>query len=372
METLRVDVPLGDRSYAIHIAPGLLAQAGTLLREHVHRGRVLVIADERVALLHGKALMRSLADGGIRAELATFPPGEMHKNIHEADLLWRRCAEAHIDRGDTILAFGGGVCGDLAGFVASAWMRGVRFVQMPTTLLAMVDSSVGGKTGVNGPAGKNLIGAFKQPCCVIIDPALLATMDPREYRAGLAEVLKYGVIRDPEFFAWQEANATALANANPAAIAHAVAESCRIKAFYVGEDEFEKGVRAHLNYGHTFGHALERQTEYTRYLHGEAVAIGMRMAECLARSLGMLRDHELARRQDALIDAYRLPRTHACSDPLAEAHRLVDHCRVDKKVSGGRTRFVLPARLGQVTVRESPDPQLVIEAFRSGLTGAIV
>jgi 3-dehydroquinate synthase len=332
---------------------------------------VLVIADERVALLHGKALMRALGDGGVRAEIVTFPPGEVHKTLAEADVLWRRCSDARIDRSDTILAFGGGVCGDLAGFVASAWMRGVQFVQVPTTLLAMVDSSVGGKTGVNGPAGKNLIGAFKQPACVIIDPALVATMEPREYRSGLAEVLKYGVIRDPDFFAWQEANAVALADARPDAVAYAVAESCRIKAFYVGEDELEKGVRAHLNYGHTFGHALERQTEYRQYLHGEAVGIGMRMAECLARGLGMLRDHELARRQDALIDVYRLPRAHPCDDPLAEAHRLADHCRIDKKVSGGRTRFVLPTRLGQVTVREAPDPQLVIEAFRTGLTSSL-
>ncbi|MBA2480507.1 MAG: 3-dehydroquinate synthase [Planctomycetes bacterium] len=371
MEPLRVDVPLGDRSYAIHIAPGLLAETGNLLRGVIQRGRALVIADERVAKLHGKALMRSLEQAGIGAALATFPSGEVHKCLAEADLLWRRCAEEHIERGDTIIAFGGGVSGDLAGFVASAWMRGVRFVQIPTTLLAMVDSSVGGKTGVNSPAGKNLIGAFKQPGCVIIDPSLVATMDAREYRSGLAEVLKYGVIRDPAFFAWQEQHAQELADADPAAVAYAVAQSCRIKAIYVGEDEFEKGVRAHLNYGHTFGHALERETEYRQYLHGEAVGIGMRMAECLARSLGMLRDQDLARRQDALIDAYRLPRAHPCADPSALARRLADHCRLDKKVAAGRTRFVLPMRLGQVTVRESPDPQLVIEAFRSGLTSSV-
>jgi 3-dehydroquinate synthase len=232
----------------------------------------------------------------------------------------------------------------------------------------MVDSSVGGKTGVNSPAGKNLIGAFKQPLCVLIDPSLLATMDGREYRAGLAEVLKYGVIRDAGFFAWQEAHAEALVRAEPAAVGHAVAECCRIKAWYVGEDETEQGVRAELNYGHTFGHALERETGYRTFLHGEAVGIGMRMAADLSRRLGLLGDPGLAARQDALLARYLLPLSHQVGDPAAAATRLAGHCRLDKKVAGGQLRFILPTRLGEVRQQPVDDEGRVAEAFASALT----
>jgi 3-dehydroquinate synthase len=231
----------------------------------------------------------------------------------------------------------------------------------------MVDSSVGGKTGVNSAAGKNLIGAFKQPACVVIDPLLIASMDRREYRAGLAEVLKYGVIRDPAFFAWQEAHAEALAGGDPAAVAHAVAESCRIKAWYVAEDETEQGVRAHLNYGHTFGHALERETRYTRYLHGEAVGIGMRMAADLAKRLGMLTDATLIPRQDALLARFGLPLTHPTVDAAALATTLAGHCALDKKVAAGRMRFVLPTRMGEVVTRELADVNAVEAAFAGAM-----
>ena len=297
--------------------------------------------------------------------MATFPAGELNKSLTIADALWQACAKHRIDRTDAIVALGGGVSGDLAGFVAASWMRGIRFIQVPTTLLAMVDSSVGGKTGVNSAAGKNLIGAFKQPACVVIDPTLLTTMDQREYRAGLAEVLKYGVIRDPAFFAWQETHAEALAAGDSAAVAHAVAESCRIKAWYVAEDETEQGVRAHLNYGHTFGHALERDTSYRTFLHGEAVGIGMRMAAVLARRLGLLSDDDLIRRQDALLTRYRLPLVHR--DGGAAAARLAGHCALDKKVAAGRMRFVLPSRLGVVAVHEVSDLPAVEAAFAGAL-----
>jgi 3-dehydroquinate synthase len=246
-------------------------------------------------------------------------------------------------------------------------MRGVAFAQVPTTLLAMVDSSVGGKTGVNGVAGKNLVGAFKQPVAVVIDPSLLATMDDREYRAGLAEVLKYGIINAPDFLAWQEANAPALAARVPAAVAYAVAESCRIKAWYVAADETEQGVRAHLNYGHTFGHALERQTNYTTYLHGEAVGIGMRMAADLAQRLGMLFDANLSARQDALLVAYGLPRTHRAAG-RDELSALVAACGLDKKVSGGRMRFVLPRAAGTVETVVVTDGDAVQAAFASAIS----
>jgi 3-dehydroquinate synthase len=363
----RVDVALGERSYAIHITPGIITEVGALAKGLIGRGKALIIADERVARPHGRRLLDGFKKAAVPATLVTFPRGETSKTLKQAERLWKECAKHRVERNDVLIALGGGVCGDLVGFVAACWMRGIRFVQVPSTLLAMVDSSVGGKTGINSAAGKNLIGAFKQPSLVVIDPELVATMDAREYRSGLGEVLKYGVIRDPSFFAWQEANATALAARDPAAVAHAVAVSCRIKADYVREDEFERSVRAHLNYGHTFAHALERETKYRRYHHGEAVGIGMRMAERLARNLGLLGDDELARRQDALLAAYRLPLAHACANPAALAKRLTAHCRLDKKVADGRMRFVLPTRVGAVEVREVDDMKAVEAAFLHGL-----
>jgi 3-dehydroquinate synthase len=358
-----VSVALGKHSYPITIAPGLLGRCGSLLKPHIGPGKVLVIADAHVASLHAAALQKSLSAAGIASDLVTFPAGETSKSLATADQLWQACAARRIDRKDTIIAFGGGVSGDLAGFVAACWMRGVKFAQIPTSLLAMVDSSVGGKTGVNSAAGKNLIGAFKQPACVLIDPSLVASMDKREYRAGLAEVLKHGVIRSAEFFVWQEQNADKLAAMDAGAVTHAVAESCRIKAQYVAEDEFETGVRAHLNYGHTFGHALERETRYERYLHGEAVAIGMRMAASLAQSSGVLKDGKLIERQDALLKRFGLPLTHTAKDPSTEATKLAAHCKLDKKVAAGKTRFVLPTKLGQVEIVESPSDHAVAAAF---------
>jgi 3-dehydroquinate synthase len=334
---------------------------------HVGGGKALIIADATVAQHHGAALTASLTQAGIAHALVTFPAGEPNKSLMTADQLWQACAAHHIDRGGTIIAFGGGVSGDLAGFVAASWMRGINFIQIPTTLLAMVDSSVGGKTGVNSAAGKNLIGAFKQPRCVIIDPELVRTMDGREYRAGLAEVLKYGVIKDPSFFAWQEANADGLAAGDSRMVAHAVAESCRIKAWYVAEDETEQGVRAHLNYGHTFGHALERETAYKTYLHGEAVGIGMRMAANLAHRLGRLKDASLIKRQDELLKRYQLPWLHPASKKSSLAETLTKHCLLDKKVAAGRMRFVLPMAMGIVETVEIMDGSAVAAAFASAL-----
>lgn len=367
---LTVPVALGERSYDITIGSGALLRLGELISPLIPGRKALVIADETVAKLHGTGLVAALTAAGFTATVATFPAGEPAKTLATAELMWQACAAARIDRSDVVIGFGGGVSGDLAGFVAACWMRGVRFVQVPTTLLAMVDSSVGGKTGVNSVAGKNLVGAFKQPLAVIIDPSLVSTMDQREYRAGLAEILKYGVINDANFFAWQEQQADALEHGRPAAVAHAVAESCRIKAWYVAEDETEQGVRAHLNYGHTFGHALERETTYTRYLHGEAVGIGMRMAAALAKNAGVLVDKDLPKRQDELLKRYRLPLVHTARAIEDVARTLVGHCVLDKKTTGGRTRFVLPKKLGVVEMVAAPDDELVRQAFLAGMTSA--
>ncbi len=363
-----IDVDLaGGRAYPIRIAPGCRPQIGALIAERLGARPALVIADATVAGLYAEELLASLAVAGISARLATFPAGEPSKHIDTCQQLWQACADAGLDRGGMVIAFGGGVSGDIAGFIAATWMRGLPLVQIPTSLLAMVDSAVGGKTGVNLAAGKNLIGAFWQPSLVLIDPTWLATMDDREFRAGLAEVAKYGVIREAAFFAWQEAHHQALMARDPEALAHAVAESCASKAWYVVGDEREQGVRAHLNYGHTFGHALERVTAYRRYLHGEAVAIGMAMAVTAAARLGLLDDPDLGSRQAALLAAYGLPCQHRVADPAAEISALVAACALDKKNRQGSVRFILPQGLGRVCLVTDPDP----EAIRAGFAAAI-
>ena len=297
--------------------------------------------------------------------MVTFPAGEPNKSLVQAERFWEACAEMRLDRKGAIVALGGGVCGDLAGFTASAWMRGIRFVQIPTTLLSMVDSSVGGKTGVNSAAGKNLIGAFHQPSLVIIDPSLLQTMAPREYRAGLAEVVKYGVIYDADFFTWQEEHQADLLALEGEVVMEAVYRSCAIKGHFVIHDEHENGLRAKLNYGHTFGHALEGETAYKRYLHGEAVAIGMRMAAVAAHELGMLEDEELIQRQDRLLSALELPLYHQPAED-AELDRLMVRCAGDKKVSAGKQRFILPQRMGVVDIVTDPDPSVIRAGFIAG------
>ncbi len=327
---------------------------------------MLVVSDDTVAGLYAAAFCADLRRTGARVELATFPAGEPHKHLDTCRALWTACAEAAVDRSGTIIALGGGVVGDIAGFVAATWMRGVRFVQVPTTLLAMVDSSVGGKTGINSAAGKNLIGAFWQPGFVLIDPGFLTTMEARDYRAGLAEVVKYGVIREPDFFSWQEEHAAALLERDPATLAHAVACSCECKARYVIDDEREGGVRAHLNYGHTFGHALERETGYATYRHGEAVAIGMHMAAHCAAAAGLLEDEALLERQRALLERLALPLVHPSTDP-ATLERLIANCGLDKKVRAGAVRFVLPRAMGQVEVHADVDPAAIRQGFAAGL-----
>lgn len=366
-----VEVDLGPRSYRIHIEAGALARVGELLAPQLDGGAALVIADATVAAHYGDAVVAALRAAGVGCALATFPAGEGAKSIATCERLWAACGEHGIDRSGAVIALGGGVTGDMAGFVAATWMRGIRFLQIPTTLLAMVDSAVGGKTGVNSAAGKNLIGAFQQPAFVLIDPAVVGSMTHREYRAGLAEVVKYGVIRDPELFAWLEAHAAALDARDAAAVGHAVAVSCRSKAWYVEHDEQEHGARAHLNYGHTFGHALERVTGYTTYLHGEAVAIGMRMAaDCAVRCGLLAAGSELIPRQEALLRAFGLPLVHRADDPAAVVARMTDAVRLDKKARRGRARFVLPRRIGAVEVVTEPDPDAVRAAFASGVTTA--
>ena len=339
-----VEVRLGGRSYPIHIGERLLAQAGALL-DIPAGGRGVAVTNAIVAAHHLDALKASLRARGMRVDVVVLPDGEAHKNQATLDDLLTRLLELRVERSTTLIAVGGGVVGDIAGFAAAIYQRGIALVQVPTTLLSQVDSSVGGKTGINHPLGKNMIGAFWQPRAVLIDTAVLATLPARELRAGLAEVIKYGAIRDAGFFAWLEDNISALLAKDPAALAHAIRRSCEIKAEIVAADERESGERALLNFGHTFGHAIEAAQGYGEWLHGEAVAAGM---VCAARLSGRVcgLDASDARRLSALIAAAGLP----VSPPGIAPDRWLELMRRDKKVEGGAMRFVLLEKLGHAVL----------------------
>ena len=281
-----VEVELGDRTYPIYIGSGLLA-GGDLLCKHVPGNTALVVTNETVAPLYLDRVVAALSEGGeIRVETVVLPDGEEHKNVDVLMKVFDKALDARLDRQTTFVALGGGVIGDMTGFAAASYQRGVHFVQIPTTVMAMVDSSVGGKTGVNHPAGKNMIGAFYQPRCVLVDTDTLSTLPDREYASGMAEVVKYGLIRDADFFEWQERNVDALMARDGDVVVRAIERSCVNKAEVVALDEKEGGVRATLNLGHTFGHAIETGIGYGEWLHGEAVSVGMVMAADMSERLG--------------------------------------------------------------------------------------
>ncbi|MBI2481089.1 MAG: 3-dehydroquinate synthase, partial [Planctomycetia bacterium] len=350
---------LSERSYDIGIGPGLLPEAGRFVVERTGCSHAVVITDFHVEALHGQRVVESLEQAGVRADIATVPAGESTKSASYADELWRLMLEFECDRKSIVVAVGGGVVGDLAGFIAATYGRGIRFVQIPTTLLAQVDSSVGGKVGVNLPGAKNMVGAFWQPVAVLIDTDVLNTLPIREYRSGLAEVVKYGVILDADFFEYLEANIDGLNNREPSVMRHIIARSCTLKAQVVSADEREEtGLRAVLNYGHTFCHAIEAETGYGTYLHGEAVAIGMLCASRLAESMGRI-DAEVTRRQHALLEALGLPLTV----PDVDHDVLVRAMQKDKKTEHGKLRFVLPSRVGHVELVSDVPAELVRAAL---------
>ena len=346
-------VPLGDRSYPIHIGDGLLGDA-TLLAAVLPARRVAVVTNDIVGPLYMPRLQATWAAvHGARADAAptplleiVLPDGERHKTLPTASRILDVLVANRYARDDLLVALGGGVVGDMAGFAAACYQRGIGFVQMPTTLLAQVDSSVGGKTGVNHPGGKNLIGAFHQPRAVIADTATLATLPPRELRAGLAEVVKHALICDAAFFSWLEANADALLALDPAALAYAVHRCCAIKAGVVSRDERETGERALLNLGHTFGHAIEQVTGFGPWLHGEAVGVGLAMAAGMSQRAGWLPAGDAAR-LDALLARLGL-RTDAHGAVTPEAARAA--MQLDKKVQGGKVRLVLLQGIGRAFV----------------------
>ncbi len=339
-----VPVRLSERSYEIEIGSGNLTAGIARLLAERRTTQAFVISDSAVAPLYAQPVLGAFATGGVAAELLSVPAGEPSKSVASADSLWQSLLARRADRKSLVVALGGGVIGDLAGFVAATYARGLPLVQIPTTLLAQVDSSVGGKVGINLPGGKNMVGAFWQPWKVLIDTDVLTTLPEREYRAGLAEVVKYGVILDAEFFAYLEDNVTAIQQRRPDVLRRIVARSCRLKADVVEQDERETtGLRAVLNYGHTFCHAFEAATGYGTLLHGEAVAMGMLCASRLAERLGRV-TADVTARQFSLLTALGLP-TEVPDVPVENLLALMSR---DKKVEHGRLRFVLPTRLGHV------------------------
>ena len=344
--TTSIRVELKERAYDIHIGHALLAEAGTFMTARCAARRAIIIADSNVSRPHAERVEAALTNVGIRTELLTVVPGEASKSVAEAERLWNELARLRVDRKTIIVAVGGGVIGDLAGFVAATFARGLTFFQIPTSLLAQVDSSVGGKVGINLPAAKNIVGAFWQPAGVLIDLDCLATLPKREYLSGLAEVVKYGVILDAGFFAYLEQNVAGLLARDQDVLEHVIARSCQLKATVVQQDEREEtGIRAVLNYGHTFCHAIETVTGYGRYLHGEAVAIGMVCASRLAELLGRI-PREMTDRQEALLRGLGLP-TEATDLPAEQLFSAMQH---DKKSENGALRFVLPREMGRVEI----------------------
>lgn len=339
-----VDVQLEKRSYSIEIGTGSLSALGARAQEWCGPSHAVIVTDENVEKPHAESAAQSLAAAGASVDVLVVDAGEQTKSIDSAAGLWDKLIELGADRKSVIVAVGGGVVGDLAGFVAATFARGLPLVQVPTTLLAQVDSAVGGKVGINLAGGKNMVGAFWQPAGVLIDTAVLGTLPDRQYRAGLAEVVKYGVILDVDFFVYLESHVDELKGRDAAVLEHVIMRSCRLKADVVESDEREEtGRRSVLNYGHTFCHALETVTGYSRYLHGEAVSIGMLCASRLAERLGRVKG-DFTARQRALLEALGLP----VEFPAVDSDTILSAMSHDKKVEHGRLRFVLPTRIGHV------------------------
>jgi 3-dehydroquinate synthase len=341
MKTLTVS--LAERSYPIYIGEGLI-ERGELYNSHIRGKQVLIVTNDVVAPLYLERVQNSLKP--FQVDSVIIPDGESYKSMDSMMTVFDKLLGGRYSRNATIIALGGGVIGDLAGFSAACYQRGVPFIQIPTTLLAQVDSSVGGKTAVNHPQGKNMIGAFYQPQCVIADTGALATLPERELSAGLAEVIKYGLIRDIEFFHWLEANLEKLMARDPEALAYAIEQSCRNKAEVVAADERESGERATLNLGHTFGHAIEAGSGYGVYLHGEAVAIGMCQAADLSRRLGWLNDVDVER----IVGILKRAKLPVRPPALLDAEKFLDYMAVDKKNMDGMIRLILLKRIGKATL----------------------
>lgn len=348
-------VALGERSYPIHIGVGLLKRAN-MLEPYLAGQQVMVVTNETIAPLYLETLCAGLPSH-LDIRTVVLPDGEQYKTIEQVSRIWDALLEAGFNRRCTLIALGGGVIGDMVGYAAAAYQRGVAFIQVPTTLLSQVDSSVGGKTGVNHPLGKNMIGAFWQPKAVIVDIDTLTTLPSRELSAGLAEVIKYGLIRDERFLSWLEEHMQALRSVEAVVIAEAIAQSCQIKADIVADDETEQGVRALLNLGHTFGHAIEAHQGYGNWLHGEAVGAGMAMAATLSHQLGWIDSNALARAK-AVVESAGLPLAAPAGMSVDD---FLARMKLDKKNIDTRLRLVLLNALGDACVSDATPPDMLRE-----------
>ena len=344
MQKIRVE--LGERSYNIMIGKGILKDIGRIIEKFEFSSKVALISNPTVYNLYGKTVSESLKNSGYDLMEVLLSDGEEYKSLASTEKIYESLLKAKLDRKSVLIALGGGVIGDITGFAASTYMRGIDFIQIPTTLLAQVDSSVGGKTGVNHPLGKNMIGAFWQPRLVWIDTATLKSLPRREFLSGLGEVIKYGVIWDEDFFAYLESNSDKILRLDKEALTYIIRRSCEIKSEVVSKDERESGLRAILNYGHTIGHAIETITGYKKYLHGEAVAIGMYMEARLSHQLGLIEKGAVARIK-ALIDSYELPSEMPYEIQIND---LMVKIQIDKKTVGGKMHFVLPEKVGSVRI----------------------
>ena len=356
-KTLRVE--LGADSYPIAVGTGLLNRVGGLLTPHIKSNKVLIVSDAFVKARYMPIVHQSLTDAGFKVNTIEIRAGEESKSLAQFSRIQDSLVAHQLDRGSVLIALGGGVIGDLGGFAAAVYMRGISYVQIPTTLQAQVDASVGGKTAINHPKGKNLIGAFHQPKLVLIDVDTLKTLPQRDIRSGLIEVIKMGVIRDEPLFEMVEENLDAILNLEDAMLIEMISSACVNKAEIVAKDEKESGLRMVLNYGHTFGHALEALTRYNRYRHGEAVSIGMNCAAQLAVNLGMFSETDF-QRQRSLLNRAKLPLTFP-DDLTPEA--ICDAMYLDKKTLAGKLRLILPTRIGEVVIRNDVDDQHVLEAI---------
>lgn len=347
-----ITVQLGERSYPIFFGNDLLS-AFTDFKSFIKTDNVVIVSNETVAPLYAETLTSALSD--FRVQLITLPDGEEYKNLASFEQVNGQLLQWQMGRDTTLIALGGGVIGDLTGFVAACYQRGIPFIQVPTTLLSQVDSSVGGKTAVNHPLGKNMIGAFYQPKLVLIDLASLHTLPPREFAAGMAEVVKYGVIYDADFFNWLEDNVQKIQAKDHEALLYMIKRCCEIKAEVVKQDERESGIRALLNLGHTFGHAIEAQMGYGNWLHGEAVSVGIVIASQVAQEKGWLSASE-TRRIIALLESFDLPVSKPTEMTLAH---FIEHMRRDKKTSKGQIRYVIPQGLGKAIVTADVSDELL-------------
>jgi 3-dehydroquinate synthase len=358
MQTL--NVALAERSYPIHIGAGLLARPD-LIVDKLPQKKAVIVTNTTIAPLYLAPFQRALEARGVSTVSVTLPDGESHKNLETLNRIFDTLIEHRVERRTALIALGGGVVGDITGFAAAVYQRGVPYIQVPTTLLAQVDSSVGGKTAINHPLGKNMVGAFYQPLTVISDTDTLATLPPRELAAGLAEVIKYGLIRDRTFFEWLEGNMPRLVRREAEALAHAIERSCINKAEVVATDERESGPRALLNFGHTFGHAIEAGAGYGKWLHGEAVGAGMLLATRLSQRLGLVALEDVKRVSSLLMSA------GLSLEPPAFGHqRYLELMSHDKKVADGRIRFVLLERIGEAFVTDQVPNEALAEVLSTG------